>query len=199
SVTRSEIYKSVSFEEATVSDLLHSAKPRKLPKSVRDFLEKKPSPHNRSTEEEMQSWFNGLMEVSNSAWKGVAAADTHKSPYLGGYMPDISVFSAADVAENAFISKYAYTILEVKKQKCLSGLADEDRGQLLDYLQVLVQQQPLRELFALFVSDGRYFYIMTFDRVNYVFQEQHTTFSRGFEIFFTMISKKSPYIMTVEE
>ncbi|PKK77511.1 hypothetical protein RhiirC2_731846 [Rhizophagus irregularis] len=56
-------------------------------------------------------------------------------------------------------------LLSVKKRKSESGFADEDKGQLIDYMNILIQQQPLRENFALFLSDGSNFYIMGYEGV----------------------------------
>ncbi|CAG8650654.1 17406_t:CDS:2, partial [Gigaspora rosea] len=129
SITRSEAYKSVEFEPILAKDLLHSVKPSKIPEPVKEYLDKNSMPNKMSTEEEVQRWFNG-------------------------YMPDISIVSKEDAADRALVPKYVYTVLELKKPKSTSGLADDDKGQLLDYVRVLLQQQPSRQVFAAFLSDA---------------------------------------------
>ncbi|CAG8665418.1 11143_t:CDS:2 [Funneliformis mosseae] len=133
SITRSEVYKSINFKQVTVEYFLRPTnKLLKISESVRSYLDTKPKPVSKSAEGELQTWFNGLMENGD----------------LEGLMPDISDFENNDVEERAFVSKYAHTVFEIKKQKQVSGLADEDKGQLLDYIRVLLQQQPLRQVFA---------------------------------------------------
>ncbi|CAG8588526.1 7055_t:CDS:2 [Rhizophagus irregularis] len=70
-----------------------------IPKPVREYLTKNQRPDSKSAEDVVQTWFNGLMKVSSSAWKS-----------------------------KAFVPIYVRTILEVKKQKSISGLSDEDVG-----------------------------------------------------------------------
>ncbi|CAI2166021.1 41_t:CDS:2, partial [Funneliformis geosporum] len=149
SISRSEVYKSVNFQPVTIKYFLRTAnKLTQIPESVRTYLEKKPKPENKSAESDVQAWFNGLMEVSSLTWEGVSAVDTHKISYLGGLMPGISVFDNDDIEDGALVAKYSHTVLEIKRQKFQSGLSDEDKGQLLDYVRILVQQQPLRRYFA---------------------------------------------------
>ncbi|PKK65623.1 hypothetical protein RhiirC2_785881 [Rhizophagus irregularis] len=49
-----------------------------IPKPVREYLTKNQRPDSKSAEDVVQTWFNGLMKVSSSAWKSVTAVDTHK-------------------------------------------------------------------------------------------------------------------------
>ncbi|CAG8468278.1 40281_t:CDS:2 [Gigaspora margarita] len=114
------------------------------------------------------------MEVSNETWELVSAIDTNKTNYLKGYIPDISIINKEDAADRALVSKYVYTVFELKKPKSTSGLANDDKGQLLDYVWVLVQ------------------------RSNYKFQELLTTLARGFATFYQMIAQRSSYIMIEE-
>ncbi|CAG8709935.1 13087_t:CDS:2, partial [Dentiscutata erythropus] len=65
-----------------------------------------------------------------------------------GLLKTQSKFNAKDMEGGTFILKYIYTVLEIKHHKNVSGLADEDKGQLLDYIRVLVQQQPSQRLFS---------------------------------------------------
>ncbi|CAG8789164.1 8650_t:CDS:2, partial [Racocetra fulgida] len=48
-----------------------------------------------------------------------------------------------DIQNRALISSKVRTVLEIKRRKCMSSLTDEDKGQLLDYIYAMVQQQPL--------------------------------------------------------
>ncbi|CAI2189698.1 5077_t:CDS:1 [Funneliformis geosporum] len=75
----------------------------------------------------------------------------------------------------------------------MSDLADEDKGQLLDYMNILIQQQPLREYFALFLSDGFYFYVMAFDRKVNQYKEFTTTFKIGLRLFWVLLNDGSPF------
>ena len=74
-------------------------------------------------------------------------------------------------------------LLELKKRKSLSGFSDEEKGQLVDYIHVLVQQQPLCKLFAIFLSDGYQFYVMAFDRNPKKYMEFTTNFKTGLHLF----------------
>ena len=49
------------------------------------------------------------------------------------------------------------TILVLKKHKRTVIFSDEKKGQLVDYLHIILEQQPLRRLFAIFLSDGMTF------------------------------------------
>src|SRR3954454_893400 len=100
---------------------------------LRDFL----TP--TATEEEVQDWFEDLMVELPSFNKSLVVEDTHKNPYLNGFMPDLSVFLEDDVRDRTFIPMFVQTLLEVKKRKSESGLANEDKGQLIDYMNVLIQ------------------------------------------------------------
>ncbi|CAG8517073.1 9786_t:CDS:2 [Racocetra persica] len=152
----------------------------------------------RKTSDE-EEWFNGLMRVASSLWVLVTAADTHNIAYLSGYIPDISVVDSADAEYGTFISSNVLTVLEIKRQKCVSGLTDEDKGQLLDYIYILVQQQPSRRLFSAFLSDGRFFYVMTFDKGDYTYKEHTMNFQQGLALFYNMICHKSSYLLLVED
>ena len=98
-------------------------------------------------------------------------------------MPDLSIFYEEDAIDDPYIPTLVLTLLEIKKRKSSIGFADEDKGQALDYINILIQQQPLRELFALFLSDGYYFYVMAFDRKVNQYKEFMTTFTIGLRPF----------------
>ncbi|CAG8841211.1 19220_t:CDS:2, partial [Gigaspora margarita] len=167
SVTRLEAYKSVAFEEVAIKDLLQPFKPSEVPKSVQDYLNKK-------------------LKMSTEKDEFVSAVDTSKNNYLAGYMPDISLINKNNAADGALVPRYIHTVLELKKPKSASGLADDDKG----------QQQPSQQVFSAFLSDGIYFYVLTFDRNKYKFQELLTTFSRGIATFHQMVAQRSPHKMT---
>src|SRR5204863_9592317 len=89
------------------------------------------------------------------------------------------------------------TILELKVQKRGTGFSNEEKGQLIDYIRVLVRQQPLRKLFALFLSDGSSFYVMSFDRDTNEYQEHETTFTLGLRLLYTLIHQKSDFVTAI--
>ena len=86
------------------------------------------------------------------------------------------------------------TILKLKVQKRSTGFSNEEKGQLMDYLRVLTWQQPLRKLFAIFLSDGSYFYVMSFNRNINEYQEYETNFRTGLWLFYTLIQRGSEYV-----
>ncbi|CAI2168712.1 8873_t:CDS:2 [Funneliformis geosporum] len=103
--------------------------------------------------------------------KGFVVKDTHTNPYLNGLKPDISVFVEEDVI----------------------SFTDEDKGQLIDYINVLVEHQPLRELFAVFLSDGFQFYVMAFDRNTKRCSEFTTNLKTGLRLFWVLLNASSPF------
>lgn len=122
--------------------------------------------------------------------------DTHTNTYLNGYKPNFSIFHNDDVRSNVPI--FVYTLLEVKKRKSPnSGFADEDNGQLLDYINVLFQQQPLHVHFALFLSDGFNFYVMEYDRITTKYSEFTTHFLAGSRLFWVLINDSSLFTTLV--
>ncbi|CAI2167472.1 2469_t:CDS:2 [Funneliformis geosporum] len=114
-----------------------------------------------------------------------------KDGYLNGLMPDLSVFKTEDVADNACIPMLVKTIMELKRS---TGFSNEEKGQLLDYLRVLTRQQPLLKLFAIFLSDGTYFYMMSYNRNINKYQEFETNFRIGLRLFYTFILRGSDYV-----
>ncbi|CAB5372113.1 unnamed protein product [Rhizophagus irregularis] len=123
---------------------------------VERYLREHPTP---TSTEEVQNWFNGLMMELPSFKRKLLVESTHNDPYLDGFKPRLSVF----LEDDAHIPMLVQMLLSVKKRKSESGFADEDKGQLIDYMNILIQQQPLRENFALFLSDGSNFYIMGYE------------------------------------
>ncbi|PKY25052.1 hypothetical protein RhiirB3_509960 [Rhizophagus irregularis] len=123
---------------------------------VERYLREHPTP---TSTEEVQNWFNGLMMELPSFKRKLLVESTHNDPYLDGFKPRLSVF----LEDDAHIPMLVQMLLSVKKRKSESGFADEDKGQLIDYMNILIQQQPLREDFALFLSDGSNFYIMSYE------------------------------------
>ncbi|CAG8702255.1 2358_t:CDS:2, partial [Gigaspora rosea] len=132
-ISRSEVYKSVNFGTATTNELLIKlVTPLNLPGELYEYLAKK-KPTQDTPEKQVQTWFNGLMKKANTLWKSVTAVDTCQTPYLSGYMPDISIFSHDDGKKGNFLPERVHTILELKRPRNASGLTDEAKGQLLDY------------------------------------------------------------------
>jgi hypothetical protein len=134
------------------------------------------------------------MSQFGSTWGNFVVKDTHDVGYLSGLMLDLSVFKKDDVADNAYIPMQVKTILELKLQKRGTGFSNEEKGQLIDYLRILARQQPLRKLFALFLSDGSYFYIMSFSRITNEYQEYETNLNMGLRLFYTLIYRNSDYV-----
>ncbi|RIA96033.1 hypothetical protein C1645_802705 [Glomus cerebriforme] len=163
--------------------------------SVNAYLRDNPVPTN--TEEDVQKWFNGLTEILPKFTKKLVVKDTHTNTYLNGLKPDISVFMEEDVINDVYNTMFVQTLLEVKKRKSMSGLSDEDKGQVLDYIRVLVQQQPLRMLFAVFLSDGFYFYVMAYDRKTKKYSEYTTNLREGLRLFWVLLNFGSPFTMMV--
>ena len=102
--------------------------------SVNNYLEYFPVP--TTSEDDVQDWL----------WKIHTLIHTLK---------DLSQISAfffdKDVTDDVYIPTFVHTLLEVKERKNMSGLADEDKGQLVDYMNVLIKHQPLRKHYALFL------------------------------------------------
>ncbi|CAG8572553.1 28183_t:CDS:2 [Gigaspora margarita] len=47
--------------------------------------------------------------------------------------------------EGGVLPERIHTILELKRPRSVSDLSDEAKGQLLDYVRILVQKQPSRQ------------------------------------------------------
>src|SRR2546423_9854088 len=105
-----------------------------LPKEVEKYL-KKNSIKQANTEPEVREWFRKLLKQLSKTWPNdLTAKDTHKDSYLCSYMPDFSIV----IDKDALTPFAVQTILELKKYKRTSGFSDEDKGQLIDYLHILV-------------------------------------------------------------
>ncbi|CAG8450475.1 13258_t:CDS:2 [Funneliformis caledonium] len=174
SVTRANVYKNTIFENVDQEYYLVET--------------------NSYLKTAVQRWFNNLMSQFGSRWGDFVAKGTHDVGYLNGLMPDLSVFKTEDVADNACIPMLVKTILELKVQKRSTGFSNEEKGQIVDYLRVLTRQQPLRKLFAIFLSDGAYFYVMSFNRNINQYQEFKTNFRIGLRLFYTLILRGSDYV-----
>src|SRR6266498_3983557 len=101
-------------------------------------------------------------------------------------MSNLSIFFEDDVKDRTFISMFVQTLLEVKKKKSESGLADKDKGQLIDYMNVLIQHQPLREHFTLFLLDGFCFYVIVYERDTRQYKEYMTNFRTSLHLFWIL-------------
>lgn len=163
--------------------------------SVNVYLQKYPVPTD--TEDKVQDWFNGLMKTLPKFGKRLVIKDTHNITYLSGLKPDLSVFLEEDVVNDVYLTMHVQTLLEVKKRKNMSGLSNEDKGQVLDYIRILVQQQPLREFFAVFLSDGFYFYVMAYDRRTRKYSEYTTHLKTGLRLFWVLLNFSSPFTTMV--
>ncbi|RHZ50865.1 hypothetical protein Glove_490g33 [Diversispora epigaea] len=194
SMTCSQLYQSTKCDQLTIVDFLrwmNVDQLKSLPNDVSTYLNMidKPKPNQGKTK--MQNWFNDLVKILNKIWK-VHAIDTHNNPYLNGLEPDISIFDSQNLSGGTFIPMFVQTVLELKQQKSeTSNLNNEDKGQLIDYIQILTQQQPLRRFFLAFLSDASNFYVMVYDRNNKQYSEYSTTFTEGIRLFFTILDIES--------
>ncbi|CAG8805511.1 21949_t:CDS:2, partial [Racocetra persica] len=74
-----------------------------------------------------------------------------------------------------------------------------DKGQLLDYIYVMVQQQPSRQLFSASLLDRIFFYMVTFDKGVNIYKEINLKLVNGFALFWHMIARESPYTEIVKD
>ncbi|PKY53806.1 kinase-like protein [Rhizophagus irregularis] len=137
------------------------------------------------------------MNLFSQQWHNLIVKDTHNIGYLCELMPDLSFFRKEDAVDDAYIPMLVQTILELKAQKTSTGFSNEEKGQLLDYIHILVRQQPLRKLFAIFLSNGSYFYVMPYDRDTNEYQQYETTFSNGLRLLHTLVSRNSDFIKAI--
>ncbi|CAG8733187.1 4655_t:CDS:2, partial [Funneliformis mosseae] len=205
SVTRANVYKNTAFETVDCEyyltqceSNLYASQLNFLPLNVKSYMQREQiSNQTHQTEAAVQDWFNKLMTQFSSRWDKITAKDTHDVGYLNGLMPDISIFKTEDVVEGAYIPLVVQTILELKVQKRHTGFFNEEKGQLIDYIRILVRQQPLRKLFAIFLSDGSYFYVMSFNRHTKEYQEYLTNLTEGLRLFYTLILRKSDFVRAI--
>ncbi|CAG8715413.1 9114_t:CDS:2, partial [Funneliformis mosseae] len=142
--------------------------------------------------EKVQKWFKDVMARLNSNWQNnMVFRETKYTPYLNGYKPGHSIFDIDDISNDAFNTIAVQTILDLKKHKRTIGFSDEEKGQLVDYLHILMEQQPSRRLFFVFLSDMTYFYVTAFDRNTSQYQEYQTDFKTGLRLFSTSIYRNS--------
>ncbi|CAG8719208.1 13280_t:CDS:2, partial [Funneliformis mosseae] len=130
-----------------------------------------------------------MMARLNSIWQNnMVFRETKYTPYLNGYKPDLSIFDIDDISNDAFNT---IAVQNLKKHKRTIGFSDEEKGQLVDYLHILMEQQPSRRLFFVFLSDMTYFYVTAFDRNTSQYQEYQTDFKTGLRLFSTSIYRNS--------
>jgi hypothetical protein len=98
-----------------------------------------PTCNNILYQSKQRKKFDGLMKALPKYKKKLVVSDTHKKAYLDGFMSDFSVFDEEDTIDEAYVTTLVHTLLEVKRRKSLSGLADEDKGQLLNYINILIE------------------------------------------------------------
>jgi len=156
--------------------------------SVDIYLRDNPLP--TETEDEVQNWFNDLMLEFLRFNKKLIVEDTHVNPYLDRFKPDLSNFLEDDIRNKTYIPMYMQTLLEVKKRKSISG---QDKGQLIDYMNILIQHQPLHEHFTLFLSDGFRFYVMVYERNTKQYRKFTTNFRIRLRLFYILLQFDSSY------
>ncbi|CAG8498961.1 7958_t:CDS:2, partial [Dentiscutata heterogama] len=171
-VTRAKAYQSTSFVKVDEDYFLNM--------------------NNSYLEDDIQDWFNKLMTNLPKFAKKLVVKDTHTNAYLDGLKPDLSVFMEEDVENDVYLTMSVLTLLEVKRRKGTSVLLNEDKGQVLNYIRVLIDQQPLREHFVVFLSDGFYFYVMAYDRKVNQYFEFTTNFKTGLQLFWVLLNFSSP-------
>lgn len=199
SITRARAYQSIDFEAVGLEHFLGESRPsfEQLGKigiygDIETYLSDKRAP--TTSEEAVQSWFDDLMKALPTFLSQAVVKDTHTNTYLEGYKPDFSIFLNEDAVNDVYISMFVCTLLEVKKRKSpYSALANEDKGQLVDYINVLIQQQPLRVHFAIFLSDGFNFYVMGYNRNTKQYSEYITNIAAGIRLFWALINDGSPF------
>ncbi|KAF0369753.1 kinase-like protein [Gigaspora margarita] len=200
SITQAKAYQSTWFESVDVEYFLTKNNSYlgsfQQSGSVNTYLRRNKIPTD--TEDNVQEWFNGLMKsLPNFSKRKIAIRDTHTNTYLRGHKPDISVFMEDDIINDVYLTMHVQTLLEVKKRKSFSNLLDEDKGQVLNYIRILIRQQPLRELFAVFLSDRFYFYVMAYDRRTKRYSEHTANFNTGLRLFWVLINYSSPFTTMV--
>ncbi|CAG8671873.1 8981_t:CDS:2 [Funneliformis caledonium] len=122
------------------------------------------NPVPTETEDEVQNWFNDLMPELPKFNKKFIVEDTHVNPYLDGFKPDLSVFLEDDARNKTYIPMFVQTLLE-----------------------------PLREHFALFLSDGFRFYVMIYERNTKRYRDFTTNFRTGLRLFYVLLQYDSSY------
>ncbi|RGB30529.1 kinase-like domain-containing protein, partial [Rhizophagus diaphanus] len=199
SITRARAYQSIDFEGVDLGHFLGESRPSfdrlgkiDIYRNIETYLNDKRAP--TASEEAVQEWFDDLMKVLPKFSSQAVVKDTHTNAYLEGYKPDFSILLYEDAVNDVYIPMFVCTLLEVKKRKGPhSALASEDKGQLLDYINVLIQQQPLRVHFAIFLSDGFNFYVMGYNRNTKQYSEYTTNIAAGIRLFWALINDGSPF------
>ncbi|CAG8797513.1 21050_t:CDS:2 [Gigaspora margarita] len=190
------IYRTIDFKQVEYNYFLAETNSylESLPSPVATYIQNNPMTQ-AMTEKQVQKWFKEVMAHLSSNWNNkMVFKETNDTPYLDGYRPDISIFNSDNIPNDAFNTIVVQTILELKKHKRTTGFSDEEKGQLVDYLHILIEQQPLRRLFAIFLSDGTYLYVIAFDRNISQYQEYQTDFITGLRLFHTLIYRNSDYV-----
>ncbi|CAG8498899.1 8423_t:CDS:2 [Funneliformis mosseae] len=118
SVTRAKVYKSIVFNKVQFDYFLAETNSYLgvLASPVATYIQNNPMTQ-AMTEKQVQKWFKD---------------------------PDLSIFDIDDISNGAYNTIVVQTILELKKHKRSIGFSDEEKGLLMDYLHILVEQQPLR-------------------------------------------------------
>ncbi|RGB25054.1 hypothetical protein C1646_724705, partial [Rhizophagus diaphanus] len=192
SITHARAYQSIDFEGIDLEHFFDEFRPSfdqlgkiDIYRNIETYLNDKRVP--TASEEAVQDWFDDLMKVLLKFSSQAVVKDTHTNVYLEGYKPDFSILLYEDAVNNVYILMFICTLLEVKKRKPHSALASEDKGQLLDYINVLIQQQLLRVHFTIFLSDGN----------TKQYSEYTTNITAGIHLFWALINNGSIIIRSV--
>src|SRR5687767_9210532 len=118
SKTRSKLYKEIDFEsvgqeyflnEANSDDNETNSEIDELPPNAENYLKRNPIEEVNS-ESEVRKWFQKLLDILRDNWPDdLMAKNTHKDPYLCGYMPGFSIIDEQD----ALTPLAVHTILEL--------------------------------------------------------------------------------------
>ncbi|GBB83718.1 hypothetical protein RclHR1_01040023 [Rhizophagus clarus] len=192
-----KVYKRIAFEQVTYDHFLSETNSflGSIPGNVASYIQNNPI-SEKTTEKEVQKWFKDVTTCLSSGQ--IVFRETNNTPYLNGYKPDFSIFNINDIPNDSYTVIAVQTILELKKHKRTIGFSDEEKGQLMDYLHILIEQQLLRRLFAVFLSDGIFLYVMAFDRNTNRHQECQTDFLTGIRLIHTLIYQNSGYTKICE-
>jgi hypothetical protein len=103
-----------------------------------------------TTEKHVQKWFIKVMNLLSPNWRNkIVCRETNDMPYLSGYKPDLSIFNIDDIPDDSFNILTVQSIPEFKKNKRTIGFSDEGKGQLVDYLHILIEQQALQYFYQM--------------------------------------------------
>lgn len=135
-----------------------------------------------------------LFENAAEERLGVKVHDTHKNPFLSGYMPDITV-TLGNLHRPDELSVYC-----VVELKTTSKLNDAAFGQTVDYLLALSRVQPNRRCIAALLSSIHENYVITLeikDHSSYITQYASVSFAKAMTYIKNVVLKQPRYFPTV--